>query len=227
MNEENNYEQLLSKDLEILQRISGNTLTMGKYAGEIRNPYWRVKDKNNQKEFYAMYCEPNSICYFSTESLDKILKNENKSITWYKHGSGYICSTINKKSIYMHNLIMSNDEEVDPEQNTVIHITTNKLDNRLTNLKIINDPKDMVAKEKISRRVNAVKLPDGIKHEDIPKYACYAIEKGSAKYTKEYFYIKGHAALNGKKWTSKKGKNISIKEKLKETCEKIKELDQM
>ena len=229
----------LPDTLEIIKSFDGHVPKLGKSAGKVLNPYWLVKLKNpsadeQEKEFYAMYCEVDSICYFSKESLDKILFSEQTGDvpTWFLVHNGYIASHyhINKMRT-MHQVVMNRFDK-DDAKNSIDHINRNKPDNRLSNLRITTQSEQNKNKDKQARQKNACELPAGLKQSDMPKLLYYQKEylnKETGRY-RDYFVIDRHPGLlkDGKKrWTTKKSMKLTTQQKLDEALNKIKELDQL
>lgn len=65
-------------------------------AGQKRNNYWKVLDKNTEEKFYFMEISPNLYTKISKKSFPYIKKFEldKKRITWRLNDNGYIYGTI-------------------------------------------------------------------------------------------------------------------------------------
>jgi hypothetical protein len=226
----NNLNSELPKNLEIIESFSGHVVALGKKAGNVFNPYWKVIDKKLQDEpFYAMYCESKTICYFSENSLDVISKdNFDKIPTWYLNQNGYIASTYNGKSLYMHQIIMNYYAHGNKKE-SIDHKNRNKLDNRSCNLRIITQSEQNKNTDKRKRKKNAKELPDGIKQSDMPKYVVYykeILNKETGRY-REWFNVEKHPAQNNIKWCTTKSKEFTIQEKLKLAKNKLEDLNKL
>ena len=86
-----------------------------------------------------MYCEKNTIVKLCQKSYNKIIeyensKNEGKKITFFKHLSGYICSTIN---LFIHQIITGCYGNGQGTKNiSVDHIDRDPLNNIFENLRV-------------------------------------------------------------------------------------------
>lgn len=216
------------EDIEIICKFKGHIPTLGKSSGKMLNSHWLINKKNNKEDiFYMMYCEPGCFCYFSPESYNKIIKyDDGNYITWFKIQTGYIGAHFDKTIYYMHQIIMDSYDHGNKKEN-IDHINQNKLDNKLCNLRITIqlDQNKNQGKEKRSRNYNAIKLPDEIKNEILPKYVVYRKEVRNKEtgVFREYFEIK-HPKLD-KQWSSSKSKDITIVEKLQQAKDKIRDID--
>jgi len=220
----------LPKNLKIVKSHEGHVSQLGKNAGKECNPYWLVKDNKdaNEKEFYVMYCEKDTFCYFSKESLDIVLDNNNnidndKIPTWYKTTNGYIGTHSDTLVLLIHQLLIKYDKKTQIIQ----HINENLADNRISNLKIVNKdeikPKVAVKRQ---RNKNAVELPEEIDETDIPVYVVYnreVLNKKTGRW-RDFFTIEKHPKLQ-KKWSTTKSMKIPITDKLIAAKQHLKYLD--
>lgn len=156
----------------------------------------------------------------SNEDIEHI-KSLNRS--WYlwkggknkKCSGGYICATINYKTVYLHSIIMNRVQEKPNDNYSVDHINKDKLDNRRENLRWATQSQQNSNTDKRNRKHNARSLPEGITHDMLRKYVvyykeCYNKEK---KLYREFFKVEKHPKLD-KIWISSKSNKIDIIDKL-------------
>jgi hypothetical protein len=111
----------------------------------------------------------------------------------------------------------------------------------LANLRIINQSAQNENIGKKSRKHNAKPLPEGITHEDLPKYVVYYNER-NGNTRREFFTVEKHPLQNLKeqgvddpltrqlknhRWASSKSKEISPQDKLEQAREYVEWLDRI
>lgn len=222
------------KGYDILKYGEPYSITKGKFAGQFRNMYWKVKDKNDT--YYMMHIIDNIYTKISKRDINRVLLLDGIRPSWYLHDTGYIASTTrtaNRNFYYLHQLIMDvHDKDNTDYEETVDHINRDKLDNRQSNLRLVDMSVQNSNRDKPERRIDACDLPNGIVQTDLPKYVVYRNERykisndnDQEDYNyREYFYICNHPKLD-KRWETTKSMNVSIHEKLKQAKLKLQELD--
>lgn len=220
---------ILSSNYIILSEGEPYHIKDGKFAGQFRNMYWKVKDNNIT--YYLMHIKDDIFTKISKRDIKKVLLINEKRPSWYIGNNGYICTTLringDKSFIYLHQLIMDvHDEDLTNFEKTVDHINCDKLDNRRDNLRLVNMSVQNSNRNKASRRCDAVDLPDNLTQKDLPKYIIYRkeiLDKETNKF-REYFYIQNHPKLD-KTWETTKSNKVSIRQKLKLAKLKLEQLD--
>jgi hypothetical protein len=221
---------------EIIDYNLGHYKTNGKFAYAVKNPIWKIKDNT-----ILMYCEPNTICKLCPVSYQKILdfgKKQGIKCTFYKHSNGYIATSfINNKNIktglYIHQIITGCYGNGKGTKNiSVDHIDQDPFNNKNDNLRIATrkeqeqNSKGIKPGTKRSRKKTAIKLPEGITQDMMPKYVyyckeCYNIEK---ELFREFFRIEKHPKQE-KIISSSKSSKLTILEKLADIKKKLYNLD--
>ena len=225
-------------------RIDGVTQSRGKSAG-IELNYAYTATSTDGTKCVLMYCNPGHYTIIdNTETLDKIRKYNDKTITWFIMKCGYAAAHIteNDKStcIYLHQLLL-NHRGNGKGQLSVDHINTHKLDNRLCNIRLASQSIQNANRRKVSRHKNARQLPDGISADMIPKFVVYYKENVSNT-TREFFTVEGHPLqiskeagiendatnkLTARRWSTTKSSKCTIQDKLKHAVQYVSELDKL
>tara|TARA_B100000161_G_C33547223_1_gene413650 strand:- start:285 stop:1406 length:1122 start_codon:yes stop_codon:yes gene_type:complete len=223
-------------NFQIIEKGNYLKLTEGKYSGQIRNMYWKVKDNNNT--FYLMSCKDTdkktTYFKFDVNSLEKVLNvYKNNRYTWHIGKNGYVkTSYLNedgkKINRYLHQHLMDYyGNRLNKNTKTIDHINRDKLDNRIENLRLATQSEQNINTNKRKRKKNAKKLPDGLTQDMIPKYVvyyneCYNKEKDLYR---EYFKIEKNPKYDGIICGSKSNK-LSIQDKLEEIKGYLKKIEE-
>lgn len=126
------------------------------------NPYWKVKDENI---YYMMYIKDDVYFKFSRKVVN-IVKNR----TWFLSKTGYATTHYKKTTIYLHQLFLESFD-LSSKLFKIEHINHDRLDNRLSNIKIVNPQKISKTNEKDQRYINFNNI--GINKKDIPTWVRY------------------------------------------------------
>jgi hypothetical protein len=224
-------------NVEILEKGEYIKLNEGKYSGQIRNMYWKVKDNNNDI-YYLMSCkdtDKNTTYFkFDTNSLEKVLNvYNNNRYTWHIGKNGYpkVCypdDKGNKINRYLHQHLMDYyGNGLSKNTKTVDHINRDKLDNRLSNLRLATQSQQNQNTDKRKRQSTAQELPQEITQNMLPKYICYYNEcyNKEKKLYRQFFRIESHPKLD-KDISSSKSNKISIQDKLTEIKQYLENIEQ-
>jgi hypothetical protein len=230
-NEKHHYHDKIVEKYGECQYIPGHFAN-----GKERNPIWIVNE--NGKELLLMYCEPGAICILCHKSYQKLSdfereKNDNKRMCFsQKTDTKYIR---NSSSLYIHQIIMNWYGNGSGTSNlSVDHIDRNPLNNTFENLRIATGEEQRanatgnIPDTKKGRQHHARDLPEGIAHEDMPRYVNYNVNHygKNKEFSREFFRIENHPTLNGKVWSSTTKHSVSIQEKLNEAKHTLALLDQ-
>jgi hypothetical protein len=183
----------------ILERIAGRIILRAPGAGKEANWGYKVKD-NSGKECTLLYCNPGQ---YTIVDLDKF--EELEKYTWCIMKTGYPGAHIiidgKKTMITMHSLLMDHRGH-GRGQTSVDHINQNKLDNRISNLRLASQSEQNENRGKVSRKYNARELSAGLTQDDLPKFIVYYKEKiypiteTNKDKRREFFRVEKHPLQN-------------------------------
>ena len=215
---------------KVLEKHSGHTSKMGKSAGFMKNSVFKVINLESSEILLLMQCN-DTYTIISEESIDKVKQFKDQVLTWYKLSNGYIGSHVviddNDTIIYLHQHLMDYyGNGLNKNTKTIDHINRDKLDNRLSNLRLATQSEQNFNTDKRDRKYNAKDLPDNLTQDMIPKYVvyyneCYNKEKDLYR---DFFKIEKHPKYDATICSSKSNK-VSIHDKLKEIKDYLKKIE--
>ena len=216
----------------IIETDDGILVTNGRYTGSYKNFCYLIKNVETGDEYYKMSCNETNTVYTLLSKEDVlILKNyKPKRPIFSLHSNGYQFAkdpTINIQ-YYLHSFIMNNKEDgYEKCKNLSIdHINRNKLDNRRENLRLVNQSIQNANRSKLTRKHNAVQLPEGLTQDMMPKYInynreCYDKEKQRFR---EFFRIEKHPKQT-KVISGSKSAKLTIAQKLDDIKKRLYNLE--
>ncbi len=192
-----------------------------------------------------MHCNPGEYTILDNEeTLTNIHTFNGKMITWYIMKTGYVGAHVmlndKQTNLCLHQLLM-NHHGHGKGQASVDHINGNKLDNRLANLRIVDQSVQNTNRGKVARHKTARELPDALKGITFPKFVVYYKESVNGT-EREFFTVEGHpvqrdkengvvnnatAQLTSRRWATTKSAKFSITEKFNQAVAYIRELDKL
>jgi hypothetical protein len=177
--------------------------------------YKKIKYKNNNYAVIELSYKKNLLPVVIDYKFINNIKNLNKK--WYCNKSGFISCKHNYNQkvhvVFLHELIMSLKDKKNINQ-PIQHINRISVDNRLSNLKFVEDININYKKKK-----RTVQLPkkSGIDPNEIPTYIWYLKENGSHG---DRFSVE----ISKIKWKTTSSKKVSLRYKLEEAKKFLRDL---
>jgi hypothetical protein len=217
----------MEEKYNIIKEFDGKISKIGRYSGQEKNKYYLVEDKETKEKYYLMDCGENILTKIDINSIDKITKIK---LAWYFSKNGYIYAKEDNEQISLHAFLMNHSGyKLEKDALSVDHINRDKLDNRLSNLRLATQSEQNENTGKRNRKYNARPLPDGIQQNELPKYVVYYVEnttneEGEKIFKRDFFKIEKHPKLD-KPWNTTKSNKVSARDKLEEAIEYLELID--
>lgn len=223
------HNEVCQKFGKVIEYIPGHIPRKGKHANIMKNPMWKIKNKNDEERI-IMFCEKDAFCILCPKGISKLREfeahhHDGETLTFYQLSNGYIQSGELRSSetrLYIHQILTGFYGHGKGTMGlSVDHIDQDPLNNCLDNLRVTTreeqEQNSNGIKEGTKRRrmVYAKDLPEGITQDMMRKNVVYYSEvyNKEKNLTREFFKVEGHVKL-GKEWMTSKSGKVSIMDKL-------------
>ena len=188
------YIDLTPKNKKIIEGSSGH-----KVGYRWVNPYWKISNPT-KRDYYIMHIKNDIYFKFSIKHLDMI-----KTKSWFQSSADYPATHYNGRTIYLHKIILEKSGFCS-DLLKIKHLNSNKLDNRVHNIEIVNPDKLDIVKGKKKKKINFKKI-----NAIIPTWVSYTQQyQNHGDYFKLKIYIGNKSII---KRTTKSMK-VPIEQKL-------------
>jgi hypothetical protein len=224
-------EEIILEKYNIIKEFDGKISTSGRYSGQEKNKYWFIEDKKTKEKYYLMDCSNNRLTKIDEESINKVV---NEDVKWTVCNNYVVAEFEKNKKKALHAFLMNHSGHgLEKGVLSVDHINRDKLDNRLSNLRLTNQSEQNVNKvyvKNINSKYNTNR-PKGMENINLPRYVEYRTENKKNKETIVFrdFFILEHPSCPkyGEKNQCVSSKSMKLEpiEKFNYIIDKMKELN--
>ena len=124
----------MEEKYNIIEEFNGKISKIGRYSGQEKNKYWFVEDKETKEKYYLMDCSNNRFTKIDEESINKVV---NENVKWTVCNNYVVAEFEKNKKKALHAFLMNySGHKLEKDALSVDHINRDKLDNRLSNLRL-------------------------------------------------------------------------------------------